>query len=207
MSADITIVYQARNYDSSFAVFAILLANPTKSKQFCPVQKNELKYRFVAGAQTFFVDCLPEALLKEALEYGSQVTIIDDHDTSEPIIRHFKEQYPDITVIFDKQNSPCILAWRYYNLPENNSLFDLIRYVEDSDKYKWSLPHSREVSSGIRELVKNCDFIDNSKAAADLAALNLEYVMQIGYPLVVQRWADIKSELHDMVFWVFVYGE
>jgi nanoRNase/pAp phosphatase (c-di-AMP/oligoRNAs hydrolase) len=54
---------------------------------------------------------------------------------------------------FDMSRAGCILAWKFFH-KDDKDIPLLLLYVEDRDLWKWSLPHSREVSAASHAFYK-----------------------------------------------------
>jgi len=98
---------------------------------------------------------------KKLLNYFPSATIYDHHDTTEecfkrPISESFDEFIKTQALfknrlIYDNTISGAMLAW--------NSLFPkqkapaLVEYVQDRDLWAWKLPNSREINTGLSEVL------------------------------------------------------
>jgi hypothetical protein len=106
-----------------------------------------------SGEFVAFVDIAPPIdALCELAELAAEVVVLDHHVTA----RDRLLADPDLEdalagrghrVHFDLNRSGATLAWHHFHPDE--SLPDLLRYVEDQDLWNWKLPHSEEVNAAI----------------------------------------------------------
>lgn len=72
----------------------------------------------------------------------NRVTIIDHHKTSIENLGSLQ----NCALIFDMTHSGAFLTWEYFM---DGEVPLLVRYIEDRDMWKWSLPYSKEVNNAI----------------------------------------------------------
>lgn len=80
-------------------------------------------------------------ILEDMERHASSLTVLDHHASAEVKLRGIKG------CIFDMNRSGAMMAWDHF-FPEN-SVPDLIRYVQDRDLWKFELPKSREINAAI----------------------------------------------------------
>ena len=104
-------------------------------------------------AQVVFVDIsLPNDSLRALGEVAEQVLILDHHRTAknsfdaEPSLEAWLESCGH-EIRFDLSHSGAVLAWQHFHPGE--PVPELLRYVEDQDLWRWSLPRSDEVNAAI----------------------------------------------------------
>ncbi|TSA46080.1 hypothetical protein D4R51_00715 [bacterium] len=108
---------------------------PIKASQV-PNQLGNMK---VEGKDVYFLDvCSPPEKLKELVRNNLSVTVIDHHGTNREMVRNASQWY------FDMNHSASVLSWLYF-FPKK-PVPRLLRYIEDNDIWKFSLPHSVEIS-------------------------------------------------------------
>ena len=79
--------------------------------------------------------------LKELVRRNRHVTIIDHHVTAQPELAHVHESF------FDLKHSGAVLAWKFFHPRKKVPV--LLRYIEDNDLWKFSLPHAKEISAAL----------------------------------------------------------
>lgn len=125
------------------------MAGVTDKAAYIPVQHGRVMPTIEDNATVFILDfSYPREQLVE-LNARTSLYVIDHHATAQKDLEGL-----DFTV-FDMNHSGAVLAWnffvRYFKLSESVFLVpDLLKYVEDADLYRWSLPCSREIVAGIR---------------------------------------------------------
>ncbi len=94
--------------------------------------------RRLKGKEIYLIDYTYEPdLIKELIKDNGRVTAIDHHITSESAVK-LTQQYS-----FSLRHSGAVLAWHYFH--PSCKVPKLLRYVEDSDLWKWKLPRAREI--------------------------------------------------------------
>jgi hypothetical protein len=78
-----------------------------------------------------------EPIIKKLIKDNIRVTAIDHH-VSQLSATKLTEKY-----LYDVKRSGAVLAWQYFHAPKKTPM--LLRYIEDRDIWKWSVPHSREM--------------------------------------------------------------
>jgi hypothetical protein len=77
------------------------------------------------------------AIIKKLIKDNSRVTAIDHH-ISQKEGTMLTDHY-----VYDVKHSGATLAWQYFHPLKKMPM--LLRYVEDRDIWKWTVPHSREI--------------------------------------------------------------
>lgn len=98
---------------------------------------------------------------KKLLNYFPSATIYDHHVTSEECFkRPISESLDEFTktqelfkkrLIYDNMISGAMLAWN--SLFPNQKAPALVEYVQDRDLWVWKLPNSREINTGLSEVL------------------------------------------------------
>ena len=81
-----------------------------------------------------------ETLLQWREQLPGDLWVVDHHKTAEEDLRGLP------FVKFDMAHSGATLAFNHF-FPERQDMPELLRYVEDRDLWRFTLPHSREVSA------------------------------------------------------------
>jgi len=103
---------------------------PARDRSATPVPlKNKIVY---------IIDYTYDApIIKKLLKDNIRVTAIDHH-VSQADATRLTEKY-----LYDVNHSGAVLAWQYFHPGKKMPM--LLRYVEDRDIWKWTVPHAREM--------------------------------------------------------------
>ncbi len=108
--------------------------------QFVALKPGMIPGEQIRNSTVYFFDMCPKkdgiAALKKN---GNEVIIVDHHISAKEDIKHAD------TSLFDTAHSGAMLAWNFFHPKEKAPL--LVRYAEDADLWKFSLPRSRDVLS------------------------------------------------------------
>lgn len=129
--------------------------------------------------------------LEEFREYSSKVEEIiwiDHHETSEEIALS-KKLPRNIKIIHNKQHCGAVLTWNYFfsflEIPK------FLLYVEDRDLWKWELPNSKEINTGINSYGFNLDNIPKF--------FDLDNMKEEGKILLRQQENNINQLLKNVI--------
>jgi oligoribonuclease NrnB/cAMP/cGMP phosphodiesterase (DHH superfamily) len=90
--------------------------------------------------EVYFLDvCASLPMLLKLRVMNKKVVVIDHHATNAAYARHATEHRFDIT------HSGAVLAWQYFH--PKKKVPTLLKYVENSDLWKFSLPHVNELTT------------------------------------------------------------
>jgi uncharacterized protein len=148
---DVTILYHGGGCRDGFcAAWVMRMLYP--AAEFRPVNYGG-DMPDVTGRRVFFVDfCPTETQLRGFCRTNPEVTVLDHHATAEPTLTTVKAD--NLHVVFDKARSGARLAWEHVCAESGRHDAGLVpwlvRYVEDRDLWRWSLPNSREINAAIR---------------------------------------------------------
>lgn len=151
-----------------------------------PVQYGQEPPR-VTDREVYVLDFSYKAsTLRMMADLSSQLVCLDHHKTAQEDLRSITDAdpYPDRThgwrlngngfydkvyVKFDMNKSGARMAWDYFFPPSSYSMSnvvpDLVKYVEDRDLWRWSMPNSREVNAAIASYDKTFEEFDRLYAA------------------------------------------
>ncbi len=90
-------------------------------------------------------------ILKDIMKSASKLAILDHHQSAEKDLRNIPDQYK----VFTMDHSGAYIAWAYFFGESNIPL--MIRYVQDNDIWKKSMPNTRAFTSYIFNLPKTFD--------------------------------------------------
>ncbi len=115
-----------------------------------------------SGRKIVFVDVCPSKnFLRELLE-KDEVVLLDHHVTALDVIKEF-DGHAKFSFVYDKERAGCQIAWDFmYGKTETLPLEDrlttpykpdkrpyFINYIADRDLWKFSLPRSKDVNTGL----------------------------------------------------------
>lgn len=110
--------------------------------EYIPVHHQTPYPKEVRGKDVYLVDfCYKPEVMKELQSAALSVTIIDHHKTSLPALR-FSDKH-----LFALNHSGAVLSWKYFY--PGKPVPKLLKYVEDTDIWKFKLPKSKEVFEAI----------------------------------------------------------
>jgi len=105
----------------------------------------------ITNKKIVFVDVCPSYdYIKDSLNKGNSLTILDHHKSSYDMYLSHKEELdglPNLTIVFDNDRSGCQIAWDYFFRNKKRPWF--IDYVGDRDLWTWSMKNSKEISKAI----------------------------------------------------------
>jgi oligoribonuclease NrnB/cAMP/cGMP phosphodiesterase (DHH superfamily) len=146
------------------------------------------------GVQVAYVDFAPPSdELLELAETAAQLIVLDHHISSRDRI----EADPAIDnaiagrghhIHFDLEHSGAVLSWQYFSPDE--SVPELLRYVEDQDLWAWKMPQSHEVNSAIGSYPLDFDTWD------ELARRSAVELAREGEPILRANRTDVERALH-----------
>ena len=139
MNENIVCIYHKDCVDGTTAVAVVLRAFP-QAKLF-PLSQGYTEEDFAViqphlqkGTVAYIVDC---ALgITECIEAECTITVIDHHADKYEGMQEIVEKQLNVSYIYDKEKSGASLCFAYF-FP-NEPLLELIRYVEDSDLWRWT---------------------------------------------------------------------
>ncbi len=100
----------------------------------------------------------PEKIIRKIIAQNKGVTAIDHHSSRESAIKLTKDY------VYSLKNSGAVLAWKYFH--SKKPVPRLLKYIEDSDIWKFGLKNTKEILSFI--WVLNRDFVTWGGIAGDL---------------------------------------
>lgn len=82
--------------------------------------------------------------IQAARSVARSLIVLDHHKTAR------EDLEGESGCVFDMDHSGVMLAWRHFYPNEAEEPYELLRYIEDRDLWRFALPKSREVSAAIR---------------------------------------------------------
>jgi len=109
--------------------------------------------------EIYFLDFVyPENVMRKYIKNNKRVTAIDHHVSMEKSIKLTQDH------VYDISHSGAVLAWKYFH--PSKPVPDLLKYIEDTDIWKFRMPHSRAMFSYLS--LQNKNFKIWSSLAKDL---------------------------------------
>ncbi|MCX6788499.1 MAG: DHHA1 domain-containing protein [bacterium] len=107
--------------------------------EYIPADPRELPNIRLEGKEIYVIDnSYSKEVLKELMDKNISVVVLDHHESSEDDVRAFPQN------IFDNSHSGAVLAWKYFH--PKKPVPKLLKYVEDNDLWKHSLPYSNDIT-------------------------------------------------------------
>jgi uncharacterized protein len=105
-------------------------------------------------ANIICVDVIPS---KESLQmldgHCKTLTILDHHKTNKEVIEELNWKNSQLIKVFDMDRAGCQITWDYFFPLEERPWF--IDYIADRDLWKWELPDSKDINTGMFEMKIN----------------------------------------------------
>jgi oligoribonuclease NrnB/cAMP/cGMP phosphodiesterase (DHH superfamily) len=185
--------YHAGCPDGFGAAWALWKAWGDRGQYLPRGHDDELDVRKYEDCQVVFVDIAPpNHILRGLAELCAEVVVLDHHVSS----RNRFESDPDLArsvrerghrVLFDLEQSGAALAWRHMHGEE--TLPDLLRYVQDQDLWSWKLPRSEEVNAAIASYSRRFE------VWSELASRPVEELAEEGAPIVRANRMEVERVL------------
>lgn len=143
-----------------------------------------------------------DALLR-VINRCNKTLIIDHHKTAQENLKDIDDKYK----IFDMEHSGCVLTWMYFFPNIEPPLF--LRYVEDTDIWKKTMPKTQEFSAWFHNLPFNFEMYDKCRdekyvmekidnIGKTILETNEKYVIQ-SIDKGVVKFVRIKGKYYQMV--------
>lgn len=127
---------------------------------YIAVQHRTLPPREIEGRDVFTLDyCYPKEIIeRELLPKAKSLTVIDHHPSSIEAVATLPGS------VLDMNHSGAVLSWNFFHpgVPAPT----LLKYVEDTDLWKFALPHSKEISNVLN--LKEFGFAEWSRMAEEI---------------------------------------
>lgn len=93
----------------------------------------------VKGKEVYTIDtAFPEEAAKKILRDNKKLVVLDHHLSNAQRVKLSTEN------VYQMNHSGAVIAWNYFHPKKPVPVF--LRYVEDADIWKWTLPNSRAIS-------------------------------------------------------------
>lgn len=149
----------------------------------------------IVNKNIVYVDICPSVtFLQNNLHKANKITILDHHISAYKAIENaFPVSNEKLNWVFDMNRSGCMITWDYFfiniesGLPNERPWF--INYIGDRDLWKFELPYSKDISTGLFELK-----LLNFKGFDDLylkdSSVEIQRICEVG---------KIANELKDKI--------
>ena len=140
------VLFHAECMDGKAAAYAAYVCLGNKAEYYPVSYASKPDYNLLNKKKVILLDfCYDiKTMAKILLMTKGEFLVIDHHETA---IKNLKK-YPAAHKIFDKDNSSCVLAWKFFNpILKVPRVFE---YIEDRDLCLWKLSNSRAFSLGWR---------------------------------------------------------
>lgn len=145
-----TFFYHYPCVDGMVAAWVANSANP--GSRFVPLDYGNINLEeigaWMVDQDVVFLDCSLKAEQFDVVAHHARSIKVIDHHKTCPV------GYVGVDFVFDINHSGAMLAWKQYHGDAEPPT--LVKYVEDRDLWRWSLPHSKEINAYIS--VFNLDF-------------------------------------------------
>lgn len=133
----IVVLYHKNCTDGFGAAWAAWKKFGSKA-EYVAVDHQALPPAGIIEKEVYMVDfTYPLAITQSLIEKNNRVTAIDHHVSSKEATLSTKDPF------YAVNHSGAVLSWMYFHPGQKVPL--LLRYVEDTDIWKFKLPHSREL--------------------------------------------------------------
>ena len=159
---------------------------------------------------TYFLDTVTTLdLFRQAESLSNHIIIIDHHWNTDQLLQTWS---PNAEIIHNSHNSACILTWNYFkskktplsdSIQTDNSIENLLNYIQDRDLYRNSLPNCSEIISGFIQICKGQEI---PGLFLDFSVFNVEYLRIEGVIPSRKRAREIERELRKKVVILGVNG-
>ncbi len=138
---NVLIIYHGDCPDGFSGAWAAWKKLGTRAEYFAA--KRSLPLPSVKGKEVYCIDFTPrpKEVMEKIAKESSRLVCIDHHISAEPLLPLAHES------IFSIEHSGAVLAWQYFH--PKQSVPELLKYIEDTDIWKFKLPHSKEMSAYI----------------------------------------------------------
>ncbi len=138
-SAKTVVLYHANCPDGFGGAYAAW-KKFSENALYLPVSHGEKPPQEIGGAHVYLIDfCYPRAIMEEITKRAAEVTVLDHHLGVQDVVESIPEH------VFATDHSGATIAWSY--LHPHEPVPALLRYVEDGDLYRFSLPDTHAILS------------------------------------------------------------
>ena len=233
MDLSVNVIYHYPCYDGLFSCLPLHLYYqhfPSTEVHYYPYRTNKPFTQTLHPASiVYLLDCIgTKDMLEELIQTARKIVVLDHHYQVREIVASWS--LGDDSLINDKVDFSYVrsdicaakIAWSYFTtlnnaplLPDRDDLTAVQRvidYVEDRDLYHNSLPDTRKVSCGLRDLylshrLPNLDLRTGTTMLDRATKVTVRLAIQQGAGLTGHRTKEITEELYKPMWKVAIGGD
>ncbi|XP_038895461.1 uncharacterized protein LOC120083693 [Benincasa hispida] len=178
-----------------------------------PLRSNQLPLHQIADV--YLLDFVgPSGFVQDLSSKVNRVIVLDHHKTALEKLSSFGQ---NVTKVIDIHRSGATIAFDYFKqkliqdavgnfdggsshhkvLNEFERMRRLYEYIEDGDLWKWSLPNSKALSSGLKDLNIEFDALLNPNLFDQLLSLDMETMISQGIASLSHKQKLIDDALNQ----------
>lgn len=196
---DIVVIYHGNCTDGFSGAWAAW-KKLGKKAEYIGVQHHTLPPLGLTNKELYFIDFVyPEKIMRKLIKTNKKVTAIDHHVSAEKTIK-LTQDY-----LYSIKHSGAVLAWKYFH--PNKPVPRLLKHVEDTDLWKFKLPHTKEIFAYLElfdfafktwdKLAKDLENSKKRKQYVEKGRLILRYEEKQVERLVSENSEKVNFEGHD----------
>lgn len=147
------VLYHGNCMDGFGAAYSAWLTFRDGAKYIAVQYKGDLTYDDIPAQiktgdnHIYLLDfCYSGSIIRQLIAEGNTVTILDHHRTAKENIESLRKDgtipKDKLNITFDMDRSGAGIAWDYFQFLERPAI---IKYLEDSDLWKFELPESKKI--------------------------------------------------------------
>ncbi|GKV05314.1 hypothetical protein SLEP1_g17342 [Rubroshorea leprosula] len=191
----------AHLYFSSSSLPALFIPNTV----YTPVRAEDLPLREIS--EIYLLDFVgPKGFVNDISSRVGRVVVLDHHKTAVEMLDADASIGENVTKVLDMERSGATIAYDYFieKLVSGGSKSDLSRfervrrlfeYIEDGDLWRWSLPHSKAFSSGLKDLKIEFSLQLNPSLFEQLLSLDVDSIINQGRESLQHKQKLIEETL------------
>lgn len=173
---------------------------------YAPVRPENLPLHEIS--EVYLLDFVgPDGFVKDISSRVPRVVVLDHHKTALEMFGADASIGENVSKILDMNRSGATIAFDYFkerllnsggdraNLTQFDRVRRLFEYIEDADLWRWSLPHSKAFSSGLKDFNIEFSFQLNPSLFHQLLALDVDLIIKQGRESLMQKQKLIEETL------------
>lgn len=100
----------------------------------------------------------------ELIQAASEIVILDHHKTARDDLEELKMHFRKAKIIFDMERSGARLAWDYYSPIGASPPPDLLKRIDDADRWQWTYDDGKFVQAALRSYPRDFEVWDRLMA-------------------------------------------
>lgn len=138
MTKKIVVFYHKKCWDGFSGAWAAWKKLGNKA-EYVGVQPGEAPGMDVRGKEVYLIDtAFPEAEMRKILKNNAKLVVLDHHFSNAERVKISTEN------VYQMNHSGAVIAWNYFHPKKPVPVF--LKYVEDADIWKWTMPNSKALS-------------------------------------------------------------